>query len=425
MGRGAIMRLAAAILACCLMQSCSAVYLTTSLEPTIASGTSACHANMGTYFLPKGELSFVILRKETTGPTSFRFDMKTSEADGSLDGLAVVTSPDERQQHCLDFRRNGFYSDLVRVQRTENGLLSSVYSNVEDQSKEIIESAAKGISLAVAAQARFANRDFIVGENKPTVHMKMQFDPFDLERLSAVNQALKSIGYCISIDANNDPFVPFWMHNQCSTDKRYIAYSSKGDAEEVFSSASYTAGDGRLGILYKPALSHTLVIYKRDDPSSGKPWRIWKRQIIELPNRAPIFMLQVSRGFFTSRKTEISFNQGMLTSIQIDKKSELKAVSDAFVNIVGIVIQIPAKALILETNTAKNQEALIKANQTLLQAYADLEAEQKKRAGLQNGADAGGVRTSIAQTRAACLDYADLSEVPDPSAYCQMKAVQQ
>ncbi|ACS60270.1 hypothetical protein Rleg_5448 (plasmid) [Rhizobium leguminosarum bv. trifolii WSM1325] len=405
------------------VQSCSSVYSSSALEVSATSGTSECLANMGTYFLPKGELSFVVLKKPTIGMTGFRYDMKTVADNTGTDGLSVVMSPDERHQYCLDFKPNSSYSDVVRAQRNELGLLTSVYSNVEDQSKTIVEDTARGIALAVAAESRLANRDFLVADPATVVHMKMQFDPFDLDRITSVNRALEKSGYCIYIDPKSDPFVPFWMRNQCSSTPQLVAYNFKGDAEEVFSSASYTAGEGRFGILYKPALSHTLVILKRDDPTSGKPWRIWKRQIVELPNRAPVFMLQVSRGFFTARKSEITFQNGMLASVEVDKKSELKAVSEAFVNVVSIVVRIPAKALIIGTNEAKNQEALIRANQALLQAYAELEAEQRKQANLKQGLDVDGLpRTSSARTRAACLDYADLSAVEDPNVYCQDKA---
>ncbi|MGR9408067.1 hypothetical protein ACU8MI_16200 [Rhizobium leguminosarum] len=420
-----IANLIAALAIACLSQSCSAVFETAALEPAEAPGTSGCRPDLGTYFLPKGELAFFILKKTTAGSSSVRYDMKVGPDSTSADGLSVVMSPDGPQEHCLDYRRNALYADVVRAQRNEAGLLTSVYSNVEDQSKTVIEDAAKGIALAVAAESRLANRDFTVTGSTSIVHMKMQFDPFDLDRISKVNESIKDSGYCIYIEPNNDPFVPFWMRNQCAATKQYVAYSSKGDAEDVFNSANYASGDGRLGILYKPALSHTLVILKRDDTTSTKPWRVWKRQVVELPNRAPVFMLQVSRGLFTARKTEINFNNGMLASIEIDKKSELRAISDAFVNVVGIVVQIPAKALIIGTNQAQNQEALIKANQTLLQAYAQLEAEQRKRANLQNGLDEDGQpRSSEARARAACLDYADLSAVENPSGYCREKAMQ-
>ncbi|MCZ4088719.1 hypothetical protein [Sinorhizobium psoraleae] len=345
--------------------------------------------------------------------------------DNGTDGLAVVSGADKEQQHCLDFRANASYSDVVRVKRSDIGLLESVYSNVEDQSKKIIEDATKGIALAVAGQSRLANRDFLETASGQVIEMSMQFDPFDPELLTNANEALEKKGYCIYIDPTNDPFVPFWMRNQCTSVKQYVRYNAKGHAEEVFNAASFTAGDGRFGILYKPALSHTLVILKKDDPTSANPWRVWKRQIVEMPNRAPVFMVQVKRGFFTGRKTEINFKGGMLASIKVEKKSELKAVSEALVNVVGIIVQIPAKVLIIGNTEAQNQEALIRANQALLQAYAALEAEQRKRASLQSGLDQNGMpRTSWERVLNECLDYADVSAVDDPRSYCREKVEQ-
>jgi hypothetical protein len=426
MNKSVIFKVIAAIALCVFDQSCSAIYETAALEAPSPSRLAACRENMGTYFLPKGELEFVVVKTAIAGTNDFRYDMRTGLADASTEGLSVQLTADQRHLYCIDYKANSLYSDLVRVQRTADGLLKSVYSNVEDQSKTIIENAAKGVALAVAAESRLANRDLALDTPAQIVESKWQFDPFDPELMTSVNQAIEKSGFCIYIDPMDDPFVPFWMRNQCTTAKEYVSYTSKGHAEEVFNTASFTAGEGRLGVLYKPALSHTLVILKRDDPTSGKAWRVWRRQIVEMPNRAPVFMLQVSRGFFTTRKTEISFNQGMLASIVVDKQSELRAVTDALVNVVGIVVQIPAKALIIGNNEAKNQEALIKANQTLLQSYSLLEAEQKKRANVQNGLQEDGTpRAGGVRARDACLNYADVSGLPNPESYCQDKAATQ
>jgi len=419
-----ILKVVVALGLCVPVQACSSVYMTSVLDAPTSSRDATCSGNAGTYFLPKAELQFVILKTVPAGGSGFRFDMKT-QAENGTDGLVVVSGADREQQHCLDFMANAFYSDIVRVKRSDIGLLESVYSNVEDQTKKIIEDAAKGIALTVAAQSRLANRDLVESSSGRVIEMSMQFDPFDPELLADANKALAKKGYCIYMDPTNDPFVPFWMRNQCSSAKQYVAYNAKGDAEEVFNTARFTAGDGRFGILYKPALSHTLVVLKKDDPTSANPWRVWKRQIVEMPNRAPVFMVQVKRGFFTGRKTEINFKGGMLASIKVEKKSELKAVSEALVNVVGIVVQIPAKALIIGNNEAQNQEALIRANQALLQAYAALEAEQRKRANLQSGLDQNGMpRTSLARVLNECLDYADVSAVDDPRSYCREKVEQ-
>ncbi|MBY5533646.1 hypothetical protein HFO58_10780 [Rhizobium leguminosarum] len=397
------------------LQACSSVVLTEAVEDNISDGGTTCNASLENYYLPKRELDFVVMKTGPAGGGTFRYDMRTA-ADGT-EGFSLVTVPDGTQHHCISYRPNAFYSDVVRAKVTPNGLLELVYSNVDDQTPKILEQTAKGIALLVAN--RDSNRDLVDPNKENVVDMTKSVDPFDFDDLTETNNELAKRGYCIYVDPNNDPFVPDWMGNQCTSRKRYTVYTAKDSPEEAFNSASYAAGNGPLGILYKPLISHTLVILRKDDPDSFDPWRIWKRQIVEMPNKAPVFMLQVQRGLFTGRKTEINFDNGMLASIQVEKKSELNAVSQAFVNLVGIAVQIPAKALIIGTTEAENQAAVIRANQALLQAYAQLEAEQKKRSNLQSGLDeSGNPRVGIDRMTSECLDYADVSGVPDPRSYC-------
>jgi hypothetical protein len=174
------------------------------------------------------------------------------------------------------------------------------------------------------------------------------------------------------------------------------------------------ADSGRFGIFYKPVLPHTLVILKKDDPGSALPWRVWKRKVIELPNRAPPFMLEVRRGLFTDRKTDITFQAGMLQSVKIDKKSELNAVADITVRIAQVVVQIPAKALIISTSEAQNRKALIETNQALIQTLNALNAEKRKYA----QRTAGLPPDESGRSYDACVQRAALSSLEEAERAC-------
>ncbi|RFB87657.1 hypothetical protein B5K11_26290 [Rhizobium leguminosarum bv. trifolii] len=421
-------KLAFILTLCLIMQACSAIYMTSALEDNVRqTGTHTCRGNAGDYFLPKAELEFLIKKVPTTGD-GFRYEMK-SETDSANDGPAVVFVADGKQEHCLEFLANPLYSDVIRVQR-DGGLLQTIYSNVADQSKEIIQKAADGIATLAASRASMASRDFGLTSNAVDV-MQMQFDPFDSVLLTEVNKSLELKGYCITLDPTNDPYVPGWMRNQCSAGQTFDLSTSKGNAEEYFSTAGYSSGDGRFGILYRPVLSHTLVVYKRDDPTSSTAWRVWQRRIVEMPNRAPVFSLEVSRGLLTTRKTEINFNKGMLAGVKIDKQSEVKAVSEVFVYIAEAIVQIPAKALILSKTEAQNQADLIRVNQQLLLTYKQLKDAQEEQANLNSGLNPDGTPRSnvvrAALTTSAlrdCIRYAELGNLDDPGAYCQAQAAQ-
>ena len=402
---------------------CSSVYVTTSLdEYTQSTNAKACGTNAGMYALPKALLSFNLTK--STGP-SYRYIL--SEVDTSI-------SADENHRYCLDYRGNSFAKDAIAVKRNNVQLLEEVSSSVEDISDDVIVSAVEGGALLAAqiasngAARNLGNPD----AGTPATVMQLKFDPFDAEVLTHINQQLIRRGYCIYIDPDGDPFVPGWMANQCSNRKSYSHATSKTDSEAFFDRSTYQAGQGRLGILYRPVLPHTLVILKRDDPTSPiSRWRVWRRKVLELPNRAPTFMVEVKRSLFTERTTIVKFKNGTLDNISVDKKSELNAASNVVVRVVEVIVQVPVIALLITTNKANNSKALIETNQALIQTLKDLKdsqnALQERLAGLtpeqQAQAAAYGLRTSrtrmLAENLEACVrNLPSDGSIEDPERYC-------
>jgi hypothetical protein len=410
---------------------CGSVYRTSSLDAyTQTQNQKFCTSSAGGYALPKGEVAFSIQKVEVpAGSGRFRYRIPEDASN-----VKIKFSPDASHTYCLDFLRQATSADAIRVKR-ENGMLKSVFSNVEDKSDEAIEEIAKGIGIAVAAakggglgrgfsnEAGAANADV----------MQLQFDPFDAEVLTSVNEAMKYTGHCLYIEPDGDPLVPAWMRNQCGMKGSFEVQASKTSPAEVFENSEYEAGSGRLGILYKPLVPHTLVILKRDDPTSGQPWRLWKQIVVEMPNRSPVFLLEVKRGLFTERTTEITFNNGLLDTVKIDKKSELNAASDLVVKLVQIAVQIPAKALIISTSDATNRAKLIETNQALIKLYQDfrkdreaqlnkfnsLTPEQQQQA-IEGGADPRSTVLSDV-SKEACLQNAVASSMEEAETLCGVK----
>lgn len=423
----ALTRLIALVAFAIALASCTPVLDTSSFDSdTRAAHPASCDGSaLGAYMLPKKEISFVILKTGTVGDQTYLFDMKSDDGANAVDGPSFITVGDGKQR-CLNYHTNAFYEDLIRVDKDSSGqLLENVYSGTVDRTPKIAEAVAQGIVAAAAG-----NRDFR-GANNQIVYMTKQFDLFDQHRLTEENSSLRDVGYCIYIDPTDDPYVPLWMQDQCSGKKVSGTYVSRQRTEDYSRTGQYLAGEDRIGILYKPLLSHTLVILKKDDPTSAKPWRVWRRQVVEMPNRAPIFLLQVRRGMFTTRKTTISFDDGLLLAVKIDKQSELKGLTDALVNIVGIAVQLPAKALILRQSEVQNQAELIKVNQQLLASYALLEKERERNAQLTRADGTTGSRSGPSRSAMdnvaleACVQNAELNGIADPRDYCQTREAEQ
>ena len=409
--------------ACLTIQACSSVYQTSTLPESAES--PSCVGNAGAYSLPRAELKFAILKTGKEGDFQYSYEMKSGTAEKMVDGPSLVFVPDG-SEHCINFLANPFYSDVVRVKQTD-GLLEKVYSNTQDQSKDIAEKVAEAVALKIADN-RGVNRSFNGTKDKTVDTMQVQIDPFDLNLLTQTNVGMRDLGYCMYIDPTNDPYVPGWMGDQCQFGRRSVSLPASL-ADDLPVSIKRARNDKRvLGIFYKPLLTHSLVILRKSDPTSAEPWKVWRRQIINMPNRAPVFVLEVKRGFFTQRKTEITFNNGLLLSVKVDKKSEIDAISDSVMKIAAIAVQIPAKALILRQTEIENRAQIIKINQQLLQAYASLDAVRERRKLLKQGIDPDAVETPADTTSRsadrsfkmeACIQNAELGNDADPEGRCQ------
>jgi hypothetical protein len=419
-------RLLRAWMAACLLGGLSGcnVYRTSALDSyTQTTNPGFCTTTAGSYVLPKGELVMRIERKNSGADGRQHYSLLEG-ASASAIGL-IAFSGDPRHRYCLDFLSNAFYADAIGVDRNAHHLLMRVYSNVVDRAKGVVEKVAEGVGTAVAAAA--GGRNVAVAPDGTVEVVQLRFDPFDQDLLTQINAAIRFTGHCLYIEADGDPYVPFWMRNQCTSKKVYQSVTVKGGDEEDFDRAEFVAGQGRFGIFYKPLLPHTLVILKKDDPTSGQPWRVWKRKVIELPNRAPPFMIEVRRGLFTDRKTDIVFNDGILQSGSVEKKSEMNAVADILIKIAQVAVQIPAKALIISTNEAENRKELIATNQALIQTLNSLRAAQddyaERIAGLTPEQkallEAGGRSASNASRFETCIQIAAVSTREEAELICR------
>jgi alpha-beta hydrolase superfamily lysophospholipase len=98
---------------------------------------------------------------------------------------------------------------------------------------------------------------------------------------------------------------------------------------------------------------------------------------VELPNAAPAFLIRVSRSLFVERKTMLTFKDGVLTDVSIDKPSSVAAFVNLPLQAVQVLVQIPVKALTIRTNEYANRKALIQVQAQLIQTLIDYQKQQE------------------------------------------------
>jgi hypothetical protein len=324
-----------------------------------------CKVSTGAYHLPRRLVKVTV----TYDATDTRYDLKINPL--------LIAAADNRDTYCLDYLANPLAEDHVGIQRTPEGLLKRVFTHAIDKSDEIAIQLIQGFGMAIAGSEgrAFGNRI----RTSEAVIAEYEFDPFNKAAMREVNGALHLVGYCIYLDRRDDPFVPEWSGRLCDAPRRKqvrlheVAIDT--DSEDLMDRRPRFRQSN--GILYRPNLTHTLVVVKREDPDSDEPWVLDTKQRIEMPNVAPIFSVQVERAIFSERKTDIDFDNGVLMDVRIEKPSELSSFMNIPLAAAQVIVGIPTQILKIRINTAENRQAVINANAQLLAAINAQEKEGK------------------------------------------------
>ncbi|MFN3170703.1 MAG: hypothetical protein ACE37E_08420 [Hyphomicrobiales bacterium] len=373
----------------------------------------ACETELGTYALPDRHLSITI---EGTGPYGIK--VETEDTD--------LLFADRSAIYCLDFLYSWFGSNQIGVDRN-GGLLTRIFTKFDSQTNEIaretINAAATLASAGAAAQfarsdpnafARSAQqaRDTVV--DATTVGSdtrRFTFDPFDETAARRVNGELRHFGYCVYFDNRNDPRIPSWWSTVCGHRTSHVHYSYP---EEQFVQEQATARQlATRAILHRPEISHRLVVLQRTDPGDRhEPWVMVGTEHVMLPNRAPIMALGVTRGLFADADTNITFNNGILTDIDINKPSELDAFTALPIYAVNALLSIPERTFALLQNDVANRQALIDSNRELIATLRSLDSQVQADRAVASGTSGvnsvlvpvGTAQASGARSGQNCLD---------------------
>ena len=336
-----------------------------------ADHSQACRVSTGAYYLPKRLLTVTV-----TSDDNKSYDI-------ALDDKYTAV-PDVNFLFCLDYLSSSFAEDYVGIDRTPSGLLRRVFTKAIDKSDEIAIKVIDALGTGAAAVDAARSRNFPKQGDKWVVS-QFTFDPFDFESLDRINSALARVGFCVFLDPHNDPFVPPWSGANCLGRFKSkpswepaiyptVAQRRGGSLKDANFAAEPVRLEARDGILYRPNLTHGFVILRRQDPTSGEPWELYKKSRIEIPNAAPIFSVKVERSLFVERQTDLQFSEGVLMDVAIKKDSELAAFAEIPLVAAQVVVNVPTQVLKIRLNTANNEAAVIAANTKLLETINDIDA---------------------------------------------------
>jgi hypothetical protein len=325
--------------------------------------------------------------KDRTGGSSSKYVGVTTP-------LQAVTVADRTQPLCLDYLGSLVSDDLVKVQRNQQGLLTSVNSSVQDKTPEIFEKLAQiGENLAIAGGRS--------GELRSADTLDVEFDPFIWEEMIRVKGALRRFGFCVYVEGYSFSVAGLAPEGISKAGERWCSTDNPkqhDDSASYYASLPVPPEVMRTGILYRPNTSHKVVVLRRDDPGGPGGWKLFQLARVNMSNMSPILSISVERAMFAKRDTDLTFSAGVLTDVSIKKTSELAGFVRIPLAIAKAVVDVPAQIVQFKIADTQNQTALVNAQGNLINALGQLKTAQEARSGSRS------VESRSGQFIGGCID---------------------
>jgi hypothetical protein len=381
--------IAAALLLAPVIAGCQMLATIPLYEP---HGES-CKSAAGAYFLPKRHVIFKITQGGEGGaPFSF-----------VLNGTAPVADRD--RVFCLDYLGSPLADDTIHVTR-EDGLLRLVSSVADDKSKQIAEAIIQAGVIGVTGNPNFGFRSAKIKSGSDFILAEYKFDPFDRERLAEINATMApTYGYCVVVEGHtvHPDSVEAYCANPRGGSRRSSGsqpvYKAPPGAIEL---PPLAADAGVTGILYRPNLTHQIVVMRRSVENGRKSWRLFQTAQMEFPNIAPVFSIGVERSLFVKRTTRLDFDFGVLRDITIEKPSELVEFMEIPLVLAQAIVKVPAEVIKVRLASTKNETLLIDAQRELLATQREYNNTLKSMR--EKAAEKAGVTRSGAFSLARAFD---------------------
>jgi hypothetical protein len=297
------------------------------------------------YALPMGLLEITLSKKEETA--EFRI------------GVLEQFVPDPARRYLMRYHPMPNYKDTVEIKVHGNSLLNEIDTDTEDETDSII--------LELAKLAR--SLDGFQSAAMPTGFTKLANITIDPTNEDQVKKAATFLSVKARLFAQNKYRIACGSNNAKSTSCRYYERYSRNDVELIELAVEYpqvvevatVPVDCSAGLCYRGKEPY-VVRYGVDGVKGAI--------IVELPNRAPIVEIDITRAFFVQKVQKIQFdNNGFLWKANVKKYSELKAVATLPIEVIKAISDV----LPLRLRIQQKQNNLAQAR------LAELEAHEKLR----------------------------------------------
>jgi hypothetical protein len=240
-----------------------------------------------------------------------------------------------------------FSDDNLKVTLTSTGLLAKVELTTEDKTGQVIvklaELAKEALKLASGAPVPFA------AGAKPPFNISLVIDPTVPAERAGVTSALKPFDCDLVVELEPVNAITL-THNREAVERE--------------------------GIFVRPGQPYVLRFKSPDGVTAST--------IVELPNDAPIFSLELARAAFVRKTQTVELENGMLKKVEIDLPSSALAFINIPVEVAKTLVSIPSEVFKFRADVKTTQKNDIDADRAVLESKKQLlEAQEAYRKALE------------------------------------------
>lgn len=258
------------------------------------------------YYLPKGMVNLEIMKEKVEGTLAIKI-------------TEVKIQPDNAFRYTLQYQPNSMSDDGLEVTTTKTGLLSELKFTSDEHTDEFIIKLAEAIKEG--AKAAFTPFGIVQEGKEYNLIYVASFDPFtELNEINAVIQKLNP-RFEIQFPVLNSP-VKFESAKRSDCDQNNICF--------------------------RPTSVFPLILKENGVEL--------QRINMELPDPTVMGQIDVTRAVFVRKVTNLTFDNGSLVKVEINKPSEAIAGIEIPINILRTFASIPAEIIQLKINHSTNNK---------------------------------------------------------------------
>lgn len=290
------------------------------------------------YVLPEGLLKMKFSRNDKGELTS--------------EFVGLEYRPDAEHQYFLEYDHSRFAKDEITIEITSEGYLKSITAKSKDESGEFIKKV-----VELATEVGKAVVGVKGGQKLPEFSYEVAFDPTDEDEVKELVKTLDSYG------------VEVW-----SADYEQLG---KFSAPATASSPGATCNGGAC---YRQAQPFTFTIVYSDKPTlkNKSPTPTEKSVLLNLPNKSPVLSIALNRYSFVESNTKVTFNDGMLTKVELTKPSEAVGFMEIPIEMAKSVVSIPSALLDFKVTNLGDEKKFLDAQASLISAQQALSKKQEE-----------------------------------------------